>query len=66
MLRPDGSKNSLRAVKYAVMLAGMMQAPPAEITLINVHDNIGLRHAKFFVGKQVREEYLHELGEKGT
>ena len=62
----DGSAHSLRAVKYAAKLAGMMLAPNAQVTLINVHDDLALRHAKSFVGKTVVEEYLQELSDKET
>lgn len=41
-----------------------MEASAAEITLINVYDDIGLRHAKSFVGEDAVEEYLRELSEK--
>ena len=66
LVASDGSTHSLRAVKYAAKLAGMMQMPKAELTLINVHDDIALRHAKSFVGKVVVEEYLQELSDKET
>lgn len=59
----DGSKNSLRAVKYAQQMIGALREG-GSITLISVHDDIALRHARRFVGKQAVAEYLHELSEE--
>lgn len=55
----DGSKNSLRAVRYAIKLAGSMTAA-TRITLISVHDDTALRHASRFVGKDTIDDYLRE------
>lgn len=60
----DGSKNSLRAVKYAARLAHLMRTASNKITLISVHDDTGLRHAKAFVGSAEVADYLRELSEK--
>ena len=60
----DGSKNSLRAVKYAARLAHLMRTASNKITLISVHDDTGLRHAKAFVGSAEVADYLRELSDK--
>ncbi len=59
----DGSKSSLNAVKYAVKLATNFRTQD-RITLINVHDDQGLRHTKQFVGKDGVADYLRELSDK--
>ena len=59
----DGSKSSLNAVKYAVKLASNFRTQD-RITLINVHDDQGLRHAQQFVGKEGVADYLRELSDK--
>lgn len=63
LVATDGSKNSLRAVKYAVQLLERM-SQAGSITLISVHDDVALRHARRFVGKQAVEDYLRELSEQ--
>ena len=63
LVATDGSKNSLRAVKYASQLLERM-SQPGSITLISVHDDVALRHARRFVGKQAVEDYLRELSEQ--
>jgi nucleotide-binding universal stress UspA family protein len=57
----DGSKNSVRALKYAIRLAGKL-SEPAELLLVNAHDDIALRGASQFVGKDAVKGYLEELG----
>jgi nucleotide-binding universal stress UspA family protein len=59
----DGSKSSLNAVKYAVKLASNFRTQD-RITLINVHDDQGLRHAQQFVGKTGVADYLREISDK--
>ena len=56
----DGSKNSLRALKYAIKLAGRM-SEPSELLLANAHDDIALRGASQFVGKDAVKSYLDAL-----
>jgi nucleotide-binding universal stress UspA family protein len=56
----DGSKNSLRALKYAIKLAGRM-AEPSQLMLVNAHDDIALRGASQFVGKDAVKDYLDDL-----
>jgi nucleotide-binding universal stress UspA family protein len=60
----DGSKPALNAVRYAAELAGMIRAASSTITLISVHDDTGLRHAKAVAGKEAVADYLREQSEK--
>lgn len=64
LVASDGSKNALRAVKYAADLLNNSNDKAKSITLISVHDDAGLRHAKAFVGKEAVADYLRELSEK--
>ncbi len=59
----DGSEPSLHAVKYASDLAHRLPAEQNVITLISVHDDTSLRHARSLVGRNVVDEYLRELSE---
>ncbi len=59
----DGSKDSVKAAKYAVKLLGVMKGDRS-ITLISVHDDTGLLHATRFVGKDVVQDYLREIADK--
>jgi nucleotide-binding universal stress UspA family protein len=58
----DGSKNSLRAVRYAIRLVGAM-SDSSRITLISVHEDVALRHASRFVGKEAIDDYLRDESE---
>ena len=60
----DGSKFSMHAVKFAAKLVESLLPDSNVITLISVHDDIGLRHAKAFVGNDVVADYLRELSDK--
>ncbi|HRO62136.1 MAG TPA: universal stress protein [Burkholderiaceae bacterium] len=62
LIATDGSKNSLHAVQYAVNLLGKV-SEPSSITLVSVHDDVAMHHARRFVGQQAIDEYLHELSE---
>ena len=64
LVATDGSKASLHAVRYAVKLIGQLSSPSSSVTLVSVHDDTGLRHAKAFVGNGVVADYLRELSEK--
>ena len=64
LVASDGSKNALRAVKYAAELLNSNNDKSKSVTLISVHDDAGLRHAKAFVGKEAVADYLRELSEK--
>ncbi len=59
----DGSKSSLNAVKYAAKLASNLRSQD-RITLISVHDDQGLQHAKQFVGKEAISDYLRDISDK--
>lgn len=59
----DGSENSLRAARFAASLLEQLR-DPGTITLISVHDDVALRNARRFVGKQVVDEYLRDLSEQ--
>jgi len=63
LVATDGSKNALHAVKYAIQLLGRM-SESGSITLISVHDDVALRHARRFVGKEAVADYLRELSEQ--
>lgn len=63
LVATDGSDHSLRAIQYAARLGDSMKTPP-ELTLINVHDQTGLRHARKFAGSQAVDEYLRELADE--
>lgn len=62
LVATDGSENALRAVQYAVDMLGKL-AEPGSITLISVHDDVALRHARRFVGKEAVDDYLRELSD---
>ena len=64
LVATDGSKSSLDAVKYAAQLVSMLQPGAHHISLVNVHDDAGLRHAKSFVGNAAVDDYLRELCEQ--
>ena len=63
LLPIDGSKSSLNAAKYTSKMAKNSRSP-VSVTLISVHDDIGLGHVKQFVAKSVVDDYLREVSEK--
>ena len=63
LVATDGSKPALRAVKYAAKLVRQLSSASNSVTLISVHDDVGLRHAKAFVGRETVADYLRELSE---
>ncbi len=64
LVATDGSKPAMHAVKYAAKLLRSLASTSNAITLISVHDDVGLRHAKAFVGQEAVADYLRELSEK--
>ncbi|QWE19286.1 universal stress protein [Polynucleobacter corsicus] len=63
LLPVDGSKSSLNAAKYVVKLVKDLRSK-CTVTLISVHDDIGLGHVKQFVANSVIDDYLREVSEK--
>jgi len=63
LLPIDGSKSSLNAAKYVAKMAKNSRSPTT-VTLINVHDDVGLGHVKQFVAKSVIDDYFREVSEK--
>ena len=63
LLPVDSSKSSLNAAKYVGKLAKDLRSK-CTVTLISVHDDIGLGHVKQFVANSVIDDYLREVSEK--
>jgi nucleotide-binding universal stress UspA family protein len=59
----DGSDHALRSVNYVIDLVEQLRHV-SSVTLISVHDDTGLRHAKGFVGNLEVANYLRELSEE--
>lgn len=59
----DGSKSSLNAAKYAAKLASSLRTKNT-ITLVSVHDDVALKHAAQYIGKQQVNDFLREMSEK--
>jgi nucleotide-binding universal stress UspA family protein len=64
LVATDGSKPALHAVKFAARLFRELSSTSNSITLISVHDDIGLRHAKAIVGSDAVADYLRELSDR--
>jgi nucleotide-binding universal stress UspA family protein len=64
LVATDGSRPALRAVRYAAKLVGQLSSTSSSITLVSVHDDVALRHAKAFVGHDAIADYLRGLSEK--
>ena len=64
LVATDGSAPALRAVRYAAKFVGQLSSASSSITLVSVHDDVGLRHAKSYVGRDAVADYLRELSEK--
>ncbi len=64
LVATDGTNHALNAVKYAIRLVRMLAPGSHSITLVSVHDDAGLRHAKAFVGREAVASYLRDLSEK--
>ena len=63
LLPVDGSKSSLNAAKYVAKLSKDLRSK-CSVTLVSVHDDIGLGHVKQFVAQSVIDDYLRETSEK--
>lgn len=63
LLPVDGSKSALNAAKYVGKLAKDLRSK-CTVTLISIHDDIGLGHVKQFVAASVIDDYLREVSEK--
>lgn len=63
LLPVDGSKSSLNAAKYVAKLSKDLRSK-CSVTLVSIHDDIGLGHVKQFVAKSVIDDYLREVSEK--
>jgi nucleotide-binding universal stress UspA family protein len=63
LLPVDGSKSSLNAAKYVAKLVKDLHSK-CSVTLVSIHDDIGLGHVKQFVANSVIEDYLREVSEK--
>lgn len=63
LLPVDGSKSALNAAKYVGKLAKDLRSK-CSVTIISVHDDIGLGHVKQFVSNSVIDDYLREISEK--
>lgn len=63
LLPIDGSKSSLNAAKYVAKLVKNLRVK-SSVTLVSVHDDVGLGHVKQFVSKSVVDDYLREVSEK--
>ena len=55
LLPTDGSKSSLNAAKYVAKMAKNSRSP-VSVTLISVHDDMGLGHVKQFVANDVVDD----------
>lgn len=62
LLPVDGSKSALNAAKYVGKLAKDLRSK-CTVTIISVHDDIGLGHVKQFVSNSVIDDYLREISE---
>ena len=59
----DGSKPALHAVKYAIKLLQLVSSTSNSITLVGVHDDVGLRNAKAYFGRAELADYAHKLSQ---
>ena len=59
----DGSKSSLNATKFVAKMSKNSRSPTV-VTLMSVHDDVGLGHVKQFVAKSIVDDYLRELSEQ--
>lgn len=64
LVATDGSKSALQAVKYAIKLVRQLAPGSHSVTLVSVHDDVGMRRAKSYVGSEQVADYFRELSEK--
>ncbi len=62
LVATDGSEAALRGVRFAADLARRLGAS-SSITLVSVHDDAGLRHAKSVAGSAAVADHLREQSE---
>ena len=60
MVGIDGSKNALRALRFAIRLLRRIEGKNGSLTLISVHDDTALHAASHFVGRKAVDDYLAE------
>lgn len=60
MVGIDGSKNALRALRFAIRLLRHAEGKNSSLTLISVHDDTALHSASHFVGRKAVDDYLAE------
>ena len=63
LVATDGSTPALHAVKYVAELVSQLSSQSNNVTLISVHDDTGLQHAKSHVGSGAVADYLRERSE---
>ncbi len=61
MVAIDGSRNALRALRFAIRLLRRVDGGKGSLTLISVHDDTALRSASHFVGQKAVDDYLAEM-----
>ena len=59
----DGSKNALRALRFAIRLLRRIEGRNRSVTLLSVHDDTALRAASHFVGRDAVDDYLSDLSQ---
>lgn len=64
LVATDGSKSARKAVKYAAGLIGQLSPGDHRITLLSVHDDSALAHARSYVGREAIADFLREASEK--
>lgn len=64
LVATDGSRPALQAVKYAARLIGQLSPGDHGITLLSVHDDAALAHARSYVGREAVADFLREASEK--
>ena len=63
LVTSDGPMPALHAVKYAIKLLQSLSSTSNSVTLVGVHDDVGLRNAKAYFGRAEAADYLHKLSQ---